>query len=149
MPLAHGLRNGKRVYLFAALPGDTNVLVIGRGARCQVRIHDNHVSEVHALLEVTRDGYLLRDSGSSNGTWVDAQRIDALVLRVGMRVQIGKTVLVAVDAKGRAPILGYRVSDFCRNAVKLHGNCVAAGEAIGKSREFVRMMQLRPEQRKR
>jgi DNA segregation ATPase FtsK/SpoIIIE, S-DNA-T family len=45
---------------------------VGRGPGCTLRLDDPTVSEVHAELEPGAQGiWLVRDLGSSNGTWVD------------------------------------------------------------------------------
>jgi hypothetical protein len=51
---------------------------------------DSQVSRSHALLELGPDGLAtLRDSGSTNGTWVNGQRSSEIVLAPGDTLQIG------------------------------------------------------------
>jgi ABC transport system ATP-binding/permease protein len=50
--------------------------VLGRGQEAQVRIADMQVGRRHAVIEAREDGrYLLRDLGSVNGTWFNAERV--------------------------------------------------------------------------
>lgn len=50
-------------------------LVVGRSRSCDVRLRDDTVSRLHAAL-VWRGGTLvLEDLGSSNGTWVNGERV--------------------------------------------------------------------------
>ncbi len=71
--------------------GDTEV-VIGQSDRCDIRLDDDRVSSRHAEL-VRRGGrYRIYDLGSSNGTLVNAQRIDEIDLRDGDLIQVGYTV---------------------------------------------------------
>lgn len=54
-----------------------DVLRIGRGADCGLRVVHPSVSRTHAELRYRRDGWQLRDLGSKNGSYVDGQRLDA------------------------------------------------------------------------
>jgi hypothetical protein len=68
---------------------------VGRGGGCTVPLtSDSFVSQVHARI-YDRDGNLwIEDVGSTNGTYVNGDRIDApRKLRRGDRVQLGETVL--------------------------------------------------------
>jgi uncharacterized protein involved in exopolysaccharide biosynthesis len=78
-------------------PVGSTELVIGRSARCDVRIDDDRVSSRHAEL-VRRGGrFRIYDLGSSNGTLVNAQRVDEIDLRDGDLIQIGYTVFKYVS----------------------------------------------------
>ena len=48
----------------------------------------------HAEIRRSRGGYVLRDVGSLNGTYLNRQRIDEGTLRNGDELQIGKFKLV-------------------------------------------------------
>lgn len=50
--------------------------IIGRGAGCNLRIASNEVSREHCKISVTDNGVLVRDLGSSNGTFVNGYRLD-------------------------------------------------------------------------
>jgi len=77
-----------RVYLLG------NEASIGRAAGCQITVDDTYVSQIHARV-FTRDGqWLVEDLGSTNGTWMNRQRVSGpMVLQRGDRVQVGNTVL--------------------------------------------------------
>lgn len=64
----------------AALPGCLlaagDALRIGRGADCGLRIEHPSVSRHHADLVPDGDGWLLRDAGSKNGSFVDGRRAE-------------------------------------------------------------------------
>ncbi|NNK92478.1 MAG: FHA domain-containing protein [Acidimicrobiia bacterium] len=72
----------------------TDELTIGRAAACTLTLDDTYVSQQHARI-VRRDGqHLVDDLGSTNGTFVNRERITVpVVLKPGDRVQIGSTVL--------------------------------------------------------
>jgi adenylate cyclase len=86
------------VLLGAAAPtefvlGDSDVL--GRSAQATVRLSDREVSRRHSQIERDGHGYLLSDLGSSNGTFVNGQRIDAPArLNDGDEVLIGTSRLL-------------------------------------------------------
>jgi len=70
--------------------------VIGRGKEAQVRIDDAGASRAHArLIQVPEGGYVLEDLGSTNGTFVDGERIDRTELASGHRIHIGPNVVVS------------------------------------------------------
>jgi hypothetical protein len=52
---------------------------------------DNTVSRRHARILKQGDGWVIRDEGSSNGTWVNGVRVTEHPLRPGDEIQIGAT----------------------------------------------------------
>jgi Domain of unknown function (DUF1707)/FHA domain len=64
---------------------------IGRAAACDLTIADMTVSRVHARLERTRDGWMLTDLASTNGTRVNGWLVrDEVPVRAGDLVSFGK-----------------------------------------------------------
>ncbi len=86
------VRNGPQAG--AALSLEADITRLGRATDGDVSLDDITVSRRHA--EVVRSGssYLVRDSGSLNGTYVNNQRIDEAPLVQGDELQIGKFRLV-------------------------------------------------------
>jgi S1-C subfamily serine protease len=74
--------------------------LIGRGADCELTLEDGEASRRHAVLRPQPDGStVLEDLGSTNGTYVNGQRITGPVtLRGGERVRIGDTEMNFVDS---------------------------------------------------
>lgn len=58
----------------AALPMGSSI--VGRDDGCRLRIPAAAVSRRHCEFEVTEDGVTLRDLGSSNGTFVNGERLE-------------------------------------------------------------------------
>jgi pSer/pThr/pTyr-binding forkhead associated (FHA) protein len=73
---------------------------VGRRAENAVVLSDSMVSDLHAVLERFPAGWCVTDLGSSNGTWVNGDRIWATRrLRDGDEVRVGQTRLVLHDPK--------------------------------------------------
>ena len=67
---------------------DRAVVVVGRHRRCDVRVASPRVSRRHCCLALDRDGVLVRDLRSTNGTLINGRRIDRGVLRPGDELSI-------------------------------------------------------------
>ena len=67
---------------------------IGRESHCDIHLDDTETSRSHAEIEYIDGQYVLRDLGSSNGTFVNGHRVREHVLVVGDRVQIGKQLML-------------------------------------------------------
>lgn len=68
---------------------------IGRSG-ADINVDDPEASRQHASLEVLGDHAILRDLGSTNGTYVDADRIEQQVLNNQMEFRIGSHVLMFI-----------------------------------------------------
>jgi len=65
-------------------------MVIGRDDQATIRMDDDGVSRRHAQLICKLDGTVaIVDLGSTNGTWVEGQRVTYHELKDGERIQIG------------------------------------------------------------
>ena len=71
----------------------TDEITVGRAAGCGVHVEDAYTSNLHARV-FRRDGTVwVEDLGSTNGTWVNAERIEAPTrLGRGDLLQVGGTV---------------------------------------------------------
>lgn len=67
---------------------DEKSVVIGRDADCQLRLDDVGVSRRHARIDRQGPGYLLRDLGSSNGTFIDDRTVSIWPLKDGDSARI-------------------------------------------------------------
>ena len=73
---------------------------IGRDAQNSIRLHDTEVSRRHAEFILEENGYMLRDVGSANGTFVNSIKVKSQPLEAGDRIQIGQSVLVYSTGRG-------------------------------------------------
>ena len=67
---------------------------LGRDSHCEVHLEDSEASRTHAEIDFVDGDYVLRDLGSSNGTFVNGNRVTEHTLRIGDRVQIGKRLML-------------------------------------------------------
>lgn len=66
-------------------------LKIGRTAPADIILADPRVSRVHCMVELADDQLRVSDLSSTNGTYIDSERIDrAAILEVGSVLQVGK-----------------------------------------------------------
>ncbi len=73
---------------FAVYPLRGPRLTLGRAPDCDIVLTSRKVSAHHALFLQTRDGWFVEDLGSSNGTFVNGQRIsERVLLRPGDRLE--------------------------------------------------------------
>jgi hypothetical protein len=68
--------------------------VVGRGEDNDLVLADTGVSRRHAELLTSAEGTLVRDLGSTNGTWVNGVRVHEQLLDDGDRLTVGTTQLV-------------------------------------------------------
>ena len=72
--------------------------LIGRAPAVDIVLADPHVSRRHATVQLTADGVWLTDLGSTNGTWLNDQRLTGSVqLTDGDVVRLGRTDLRYFD----------------------------------------------------
>lgn len=73
---------------------------IGRSEECDYQIASSRVSRTHAEISKSAGAYLLRDLGSTNGTFVNGQKIDQVRLNEGDLVVIADVELTYRTAHG-------------------------------------------------
>ncbi|HZW29263.1 MAG TPA: SpoIIE family protein phosphatase [Isosphaeraceae bacterium] len=73
---------------------DREVTVIGRNPECDLVLQPKSVSRKHAAIQRRNGGFLLKDIGSTRGTFVNGQRVtQPVVLQDGHTIQIGEVLL--------------------------------------------------------
>jgi pSer/pThr/pTyr-binding forkhead associated (FHA) protein len=79
-------------------PLDAVEIVIGRDASNSVAINDAEVSRKHAKLTLQDSGYLIQDLGSTNGTFINGQRItNSQLLKPGDAVTLGENIVLMYE----------------------------------------------------
>jgi pSer/pThr/pTyr-binding forkhead associated (FHA) protein len=77
------------------IPLEGERVTIGQAATNEVALpFDRTVSRLHAVLELVKSDWCVRDLGSRNGTFVNGEQVhEATKVAKGTRVQVGETVL--------------------------------------------------------
>ena len=91
-------------------------LTVGRDAGCAVRLEDPSVSALHMRVTLTDAGATIEDAGSTNGVYVDGERLRAArQVEIGQVVELGRTLVAfrvaapvrastGADTDGRVPL---------------------------------------------
>jgi RsiW-degrading membrane proteinase PrsW (M82 family) len=85
---------------------ESGFLTVGRGENCNVRFDaqtETIASKKHAYVEAKSDGFYLTDNQSTNGTYLNGEKIKQAKLNAGDRIQFGKNGITAtVSINGEA-----------------------------------------------
>lgn len=72
----------------------TRPLVLGRSAEADVVLDDPYASDFHARLVFQAGEIRLQDLGSTNGTYINGERMAApMSLRPGDQIRVGETIM--------------------------------------------------------
>jgi pSer/pThr/pTyr-binding forkhead associated (FHA) protein len=72
----------------------TASMVVGRAPECDLRIDDTYASQQHARLFGKNESWYVEDLGSTNGTFVNDQKLAApAIVQPGDKIRVGTTVL--------------------------------------------------------
>lgn len=78
---------------------DDSPIALGRDPQSDLALNDSEVSRQHAVVRREGDGFRVIDLDSSNGTFVNDQRVQEHRLRTGDRLQLGRTLMLFTDAE--------------------------------------------------
>ncbi len=73
---------------------DLDQASIGRDESCTVYIDSAKVSRRHAEVQQVSGAFVLKDSGSTNGTWLGSQKVDQHILQDGDVFRIGPAQII-------------------------------------------------------
>ncbi len=91
-PTTLRITKGKQAGLTMSLG---NQLKIGRSTDCQLILDDDYVSTRHARIYRSGEGYLVEDLGSTNGTYLNNERLSSPApFTTADTLRIGRTLLV-------------------------------------------------------
>lgn len=91
--LVHIAESG--IHLPETVLGKSSIVTIGRQAGVHLLIDERSVSRRHAEILYTNDQYVLRDVGSSNGTFVNTRRLETgrgYILQANDQIRFGSIV---------------------------------------------------------
>jgi predicted component of type VI protein secretion system len=88
----------------ATYPLEGDQLTIGRDSANAVAINDAEISRKHARLTFQGGKYVIEDLGSTNGTFVNGQRLSGpFVLKSGDVVSFGEQIVLMYDVMSSDP----------------------------------------------
>ncbi len=91
------MRSGPTPGATYSLEGDQ--LVIGRDSSSSIAINDAEVSRKHARLNFQGGKYVIEDLGSTNGTFVNGQRLSGpAVLKSGDVISLGEQIVLLYES---------------------------------------------------
>lgn len=127
--------------LVAEINVEADELVFGREEGTDITIDDKRVSRQHC--KIWRDGneYKIMDLGSSNGTFVNGQKISESVITDGDRIQMGSNIF---EFCVESPVLPGKKSLLKTLVIAASGVCVIALLAITATRLAQKPEPLKP-----
>ncbi len=105
MPPSAVVSNDGLALAIALEPSRTGAtqVTLGRGHACDVELEDGTLSQLHCVFQKAEDGWTVEDVGSTNGTWVDGNRLktrQAVSVVDGARIQVAQLLLTFHDSSG-------------------------------------------------
>src|SRR6476619_5835580 len=80
------------------LPTNSEIIV-GRSSDLDMVLVEDMVSRRHAKISVNIDAVAIQDLGSTNGTFVNGERVERMTLTEGDRVLIGTSIIKLVTTE--------------------------------------------------
>lgn len=72
---------------------EKSLVVIGRDAKCDIRIWEEGISRQHAKIEKQQNVFIISDMGSTNGTFVNGEQLPQTIIHEGDKIRIGDVLL--------------------------------------------------------
>jgi len=80
-------------------PLDADEVIIGRGEENGITLNIAEVSRTHAILNRAGEGYVIKDLGSTNGTFVDKKKVgEKYLLKPGDTIMLGDAIYLTYQA---------------------------------------------------
>src|SRR4051794_776871 len=83
--------------------GDAKEIIVGRSSDLDMVLVEDMVSRRHARIACDAQQIVIEDLGSTNGTFVNGEKIKRSTLKEGDRVLIGTSILKVVALDGSQP----------------------------------------------
>ena len=135
---------------------------IGRDATCELQVADSQVSRRHAEVLPLASGWVVRDLQSSNGLFVDGERVDSAPITMRVAVTLGAsgpTILIEPELSARQPEVpragpaaasGHEsIEDYAERYFKAYGDEDAVGDRTLMIRKAYRRVHEQQKRRQR
>ena len=86
--------------------GPRDSVIIGRSRSCALRLAGTDASRRHVEITGNAEGFTLFDLGSTNGTFVNGERVQEHALRAGDRIEIGTSMITFCHVGGGLENMG-------------------------------------------
>ena len=103
---------------------DRALVVVGRHPDCDARLDSLRVSRWHCCLTEVDGEVWVRDLGSTNGTWIDGQRVRSGRLRPG-------NVLAIAHHRYRVEEVRAAPASWADRPITPDGGCISHGDPRG------------------
>ncbi len=113
-------------------------LFVGRSSELDMVLVEEMVSRKHARMILRGSRLELEDLGSTNGTFVNGEKIDKTSVGRGDRILIGSNILRVVSTSSEEPLTsrGSAASSANRRSVRRHGSESAEARMSGELEEI-------------
>jgi predicted DNA-binding protein (UPF0251 family) len=81
-------------------PGEPLSITIGRGHECNMVTEDHKASRKHCRVTYQQDNFFVQDLSSTNGTYLNGERVHAVKARAGDILMIGDDRFILMSEKG-------------------------------------------------
>ena len=79
-------------------------IIIGRSSDLDMVLVEDMVSRKHAKISTDEHSVSIQDLGSTNGTFVNGEKVRAIRLKEGDRILVGTSIIKLVTANSEAPV---------------------------------------------
>jgi hypothetical protein len=86
--------------------GPRQAVVVGRSRKCDLRLPGSDASRRHAEITGGPNGFTLTDLGSTNGTYVNGDRVREHLLQPGDQIEIGASLITFCQVGGGLESIG-------------------------------------------
>ena len=76
---------------------------IGRSPQADISISDDRISRIHCVIEWRGESITIEDQGSTNGTYIEARKVNRSNLQPGVPIQLGYSIM-KIEYKSEAEI---------------------------------------------
>ena len=87
------------------VPLNSAVISIGRNPDCEIRLNGSGVSRNHLKLVAEADGWVAIDTESTNGVWINGERIKRRQLEDGDRLRLGREAVLKFSYEDAGELL--------------------------------------------